>query len=157
MAKRSILDQDEPPFTDSIVAVNLWRLIKRSGQTVNGWVSAVNRQQRGEQLAQTSINRIIIGDQMPTEKLITRIAEAIGCEPWQLLRPDGADSLDEPLENRPKLSSEARRLAAMFDQATLANPDRRETALLRAYEALSDATTASHAAHSPTDTQSQDR
>jgi hypothetical protein len=69
----------------SIFAVNLKALIDRSELSVNAWSKA-------HKLTQSTINRIVTGEQQPTAKQVEEIAAAAGLDAWRLWMPGYSDA-----------------------------------------------------------------
>ena len=87
----------------AVVADNLRRAI---GDTpVLAWAT-------GKKLEQPTIRRILIGETSPTEQMISKIAAAMGLEPWQLLVP-GLD-----IRNPPVLREANAAERALYDRLT---------------------------------------
>jgi hypothetical protein len=92
------MEREAPPDDLSVFAQNLWRLIKRSGKSINGWTEWVNGRQPGEPLTQSTIDRILKGADASVT-MITKIAAAVGIDPWELLHPGGLEQEDRGLHS----------------------------------------------------------
>lgn len=110
------------PHYDSPIARSLRLLIERESEgSVNAWAKKYK-------LKQTTVNRISNGSNDVSVATLIDICDAIGYEPWQLLRPDF-----DPRVLPPMLDARAMRVAAIFAAIKSETDKRRAEAIMEQF------------------------
>jgi transcriptional regulator with XRE-family HTH domain len=106
-------------------AASIQRIADYKGLNITQWCA----QYPGRGIDQSTVARILRGDQDSSLEMVQRVADATGYAPWQLLRDDF-----DPRREPPMFDAEAMRVAAVF--ASIKDPakKRQARAILETFE-----------------------
>lgn len=88
------------------------------------------------------LSRYLTTDKVPSLSVIDRLAAALDCQPWELIKPEGAKPTPEPKQaGNAELLAAVAKLQARVDELEAAlRPERRSSAARPLLEAISHAT-----------------